>query len=599
MKKFVKRILALSICSALIGTSVHASPYEVIDKGAVDTHKFTFGIQENNTGESVVSATGAFNFSVQYEFLDEDDFDTIVLTAALSHEFTVNYDDIEDEAALRAGNPKENDSFWALSYLRSLDSNLTYQQYEDVAVLLNDNGVSEEVVIFDTDFTGTPTDDSTELTRSTRDTINGITNRSWIYGSASAPYLPVELVNDQDTDDVSDDTSINYWVREFITRGYYSIDRGETIIPLIAPESTYGGVSVVSDISESGIAIGYASTSISEAANTIIEDNCSTEEQLENTPFIVCLDIVLNSLGTSLNSIYTTEAFKWTINDNGEIEQTETLGQLVTPHVDDTRQFESRAQAINDSGTVVGVSHGWQFNDVTDPDELERRNIFAVVFENGTAIDLNTDHETYFTSTATGINNNNIAIGALVTTINGSARNVFFHADVSDTNNIELVMPDSFFVGSSTTPNSINEAGTIVGIAEVETSITTDGSSRRTHGFIYDINTEVFADLNDYLPCDSPYTIIEAHTINDNNDISATALISANAKDFFGTDLLDTDGAPIIEEVVRAVTLEFNPDGQIEECTAEEQGLIERQGASFGFLMPFVLLMIGFRRKFK
>jgi len=599
MKKFVKRILALSICSALIGTSVHASPYEVIDKGAADTHKFTFGVQENNAGESVISATGAFNFSVQYEFLDEDDFDTIVLTAALSHDFTVNYDDIENEDALRGGSPTENDSFWALSYLRTLDGNLTYQQYEDVAVLVNDGNVSEEITIFDTDFTGTPTDDSTELTRSTRDTINGITNRSWIYGSASAPYLPVELFDDQDTDDTSDDTSINYWVREFITRGYYSIDRGETIIPLIAPESTYGGVSVVSDISESGIAIGYASTSISEAAETIIEDNCSTEEQLENTPFIVCLDIVLNSLGTSLNSIYTTEAFKWTISDSGEIEQTETLGQLVTPHEDDTRQFESRAQAINDSGTVVGVSHGWQFNDVNDPDEFEQRNIFAVVFENGAAIDLNTDHETYFTSTATGINNDDIVIGALVTPINGSSRNVFFHADVSDTNNIELVMPEGFFTGSSTTPNSINEAGIIVGVAEVETSITTDGSLRRTHGFIYDINTEVFADLNDYLPCDSEYTIIEAHTINDNKDISATALISTNAKDFFGTDLLDEDGAPVIEEVVRAVTLEFNPEGQIDECTAEEQGLIERQGASFGFFMPFVLLMIGLRRKFK
>ncbi|WP_426370193.1 DUF3466 family protein [Pseudocolwellia sp. HL-MZ7] len=599
MKKFAKKILALSVCSALVGTTVHAASYEVIDKGAADTHKYTFAIQENNLGEMVISGTQAYNFSVQYEFLDEDDFDSIVALASLSHEFTLVYDDIEDEEALRAGTPTENDSFWALSYIISLSSNLAYQKYGDVAALLNTGDVSEEFSIFDTDFDGEQTSVSSELTRSTVDFVNGITDNGWIYGSASAPYLPVEIVDDQDSEDTSDDTSINYWLREFSTRGFYSLDRGNTIIPLIAPESTYGGVSVVSDINESGVAIGYASTSISEDAVEFIDESCSTEEQLEELPFDVCLDLVLTNNNLTLDNLYSTEAFKWTINSNGEIENSETLGYLVTPHEDDTRELQSVAQAINDSGVVVGYSHGWYDNDVVTPDEFETRSTYAVVFNNNRVVDINTDHETYFSSRATDINNDDIVVGYLSQTVSGSTRSVFYYADVSNLDNIEAVLPDLFFTGSSTIPRSINENGFVVGSAEVETDITTDGSSRRTHGFMYDIGSDNFIDLNSYLECDSEYTIIDAQSINESNEISATALIRINARDYFGNELIDdTDGSPITEEVVRAVRLQPIANGIIEDCSADEE-VLERQGASFGLFTPLVLLLIGFRRRFR
>jgi len=599
MKKFAKKILALSVCSALVGTTVHAATYEVIDKGAADTHKYTFAIQENNLGEAVISGTQAYNFSVQYEFLDEDDFDSIVAIANLSHDFTLLYDDIEDEEALRAGTPTENDSFWALSYLISLNSNLTYQKYGDVAALINLGDTSEEFSIFDTNFEGEPTTVSSELTRSTIDFVNGITDNGWVYGSASAPYLPVEIIDDQDSEDTSDDISTNYWLRDFTTRGFYSLDRGNTIIPLIAPESTYGGVSVVSDISESGIAIGYASTSISEEVIEFIDSNCSTEEQLEEIPFDVCLDLVLNNNGLSLDNLYSTEAFKWTINSSGEIENSETLGFLITPHEDDTRELQSVAQAINDSGVVVGYSQGWFNNDVVDPDEFEIKSTYAAVFKNDRVVDINTDHRTYFSSRAADINNNDIVVGHLSQTINGSTRSVFYYADVSNLDNIEAVLPDVFFTGSSTIPRSINESGFVVGSAEVETDITTDGSLRRTNGFIYDISSDNFINLNSYLPCDSEYTIIDAQSINESNEISATALIRINARDFIGNELIDqVNGSPITEEVVRAVRLQPIENGIIEDCSSEED-FLERQGASFGLFTPLVLLLIGFRRRFK
>lgn len=592
MKKFAKRILALSVCSALVGGSVNAATYQVIDKGAVDTHKYSFAQQENNSGEMVISGTQAYSFSVQYQYLDEDDFDDIVALADANHEIVIDIENIEDEAALRAGNPTQNDSFWAVNYLKGKSNNLSYQKYGDVAALINLNSTTEEITIFDTTFAGTD-----ELTRSTVDNVNGITDKGWIYGSASAPYLPVEITNDQDTTDTSDDTTSNYWVREFITRGFYSLDRGQTILPLIAPESTYGGMSEISDISEDGIAVGYASISIAEEVDEYIQDNCTTEEQLEDTPLIVCIDVVLRNNGLTLNDIYSIEAYKWSINDSGEIEQADQLGYLITPHVDDERGLVSVAQAINDSGTIVGYSAGWVDDDVTTPDENEAKSTYAVVFKDDRVVQIHDQHDTYYRSRANDINNQGIAVGHVETTIGGSARNQFYYADVNNLDNIEMVMPDGFFNGSSASAKSINENGLIVGVGEVETNITTDGSSRRTHGFIYDIAADTFTDLNSYLPCDSDYTIIDAKSINEENEISATALVRINAKDFFGEDLVDDNGDPVTEEVVRAVKLEPIA-GEIEDCSVEEEKS-ERQGASFGLFMPLVLLVIGFRRKFR
>jgi len=595
MKLFTKRILALGIYTALIGSAANAATYEVIDKGAVETHKYTFAQQENNSGEMVISGTQAYNFAVQYQFLNEGDFNVIVNNAANFNDRIFGVEDIEDESALRAGNPTENDAFWVVQYLKQIPAarKFLYQQYGDIAALLNLNGNTEEIPIFDVMFEGT-----TQFTRSTVDNINGITDKGWLYGSGSAPYLPVQLTADQNNTDSSDDVTINYWVREFNTRGFFSIDRGQTITPIVAPESTYGGISEVFDINENGLAVGFASTGIAKRVTEFLKNAstlCTDEKQLAKTPLIVCIDTVLRDNRLSLNNLYSTQAIKWTINDSGTVENTETLGYLVKPHVDDPRDFRSVAQAVNASGTIVGYSDGWFYNNVTEPKSTERKLTYAVMFKDGNIYDLNTDHEKYFNSRVNDINDAGIATGYVQSIIGGAAQNVFYYIDTNDVNNLEMVMPKSFFTGSSTTAKAINNKGFIVGQGEVETHVTTGGNPRRTHGFLYDTNTDTFTDLNDFLSCDSIYTIIDAKSINDNNEISASALVKTDAQDFFGEKVFNSNGDPIQEEVVRAVKLN-TINGEVNDCSEVEKK-VERQGASIGLFMPLVLLLVGFRRK--
>lgn len=597
MNKFVKTLLSLSIFSAIAVSQAHAATYRIIDKGAAETHKNTFGQQENNSGEMVIAGTGAFNFPVQYEFLTESDYDNIILTANSSHELIFAVDDIENESALRNGVPTENDLFWVISYLQSLDSNFLYQKFGDVAALINLNGDSEELVIFDE-----PIGEESLLTRSTIDIVEGITDQGFVYGSASAPYLPFELTNDQNTEDTSDDVTVSYWVREFDLRGFYSPDFGQTIIELAAPELTYGGISSVSDLNENGLAVGFASISIPEqvsAALSSASENCEDTESLETTPLIVCIDNVLVSNGLTSSNLYSTQAVQWQIGDGDNVVPEE-LGYLITPHINDTRELTSQALAVNNTGVSVGLAQGWFDNDVANGQESpsinEAKSNYAVVFKDGLVADFHDDHEEYFNSRATDINNNGIATGYTQTLINGFSRNVFFHIDTTSIETMRMVLPDGFFTGSSSEASSINDRGFIVGKAEFETSV--GDSQRREHGFIYDITRDIFTDLNTLLPCDSEYTIIEANNINDNNDISASALIRVQQKDAFGDDVIDSNGDPVFEEVVRAVKMEVI-EGEIETCTDDtENEIVERQGASVSFGLLFILSVLGFRRKF-
>ena len=176
MKKLVKSVLTLSISSALAVSSANAATYKIIDKGAADTFKFTYAQQENNFGQMAVSGTDSYNFPVQFQYFDTEDFDEIVLRAERNHELVSGINDIEDEAALRAGNPTANDLFWAVYYLKDVRrSSQYYQKYGDIVAMTNYGDESREFVVFDQKFEGTDT-----YTRSTVDYINGITDQGWV-----------------------------------------------------------------------------------------------------------------------------------------------------------------------------------------------------------------------------------------------------------------------------------------------------------------------------------------------------------------------------------------------------------------------------------
>jgi hypothetical protein len=603
MNKFFKSILALGITSALGLQTVNAATYQVIDKGAVSILKYTYSQQENNNGEAAISGTDIYNFPVQFQYLDEDDFDDIITLADRVHEDVFELNDIEDEAALRAGNPTANDLTWVISYLRSKSTLTQYQKIGDVYAMTNFNGDTELLNIFDKKFDGTDS-----YTRSTKEYINGITNEGWVYGNASAPYLPYAYtVTKNSGDDVVGDVIYN-WRRDFATRGFFSPDSGATVIEIIPPseidlpeEQRFGGISAILDISDSHYAVGYGSTSIDQKSQEFIFDTsgetdddekdngCEKQGYLDdnNITFEDCAQL-------SVSGSYNTEAIKWTIDAAGTV-TSETLGHLVTPHEDDEREFINYAQAINNSGVAVGYAHGWIDGDETEPSATESRNLYAVVYKDGEVKDFTDDHREYFDSRAYDINDNGIAVGHATTFVNGSQRTKFYYVD-TNAETMKMVLPEDFFLGSSSTARAINENGKIVGEGEVETHNDSTGSPRRTHGFIYDTTSETFTDLNDFLTCDSAYTIIEVRDINDLDEISATALVKVARRDSKGDLVLDAKGEQTFEDVLRAVSLKPT-DGEIEDCS-EVVEKVERQGAGLGLTSLFLLMFAGLRRRF-
>ena len=592
MNKFVKSVLALGISSALSLSIAHAAKYEVIDKGGIDIVKYSYAQQENNQSQMAISGSDLYNFPVQFQYFDENDFDNIVRLAEIQHENVIALEDIEDENALRAGNPTANDLGWVVRFLNERSSSSLYQKVGAIVAMRNltgNAGDTEDFVVFDQNFP-----DTTTLTRSTIDYVNGITNDGWIYGNGSAPYNAVDFTK-------SDGEEVVHWVRDFTTRAFFSPDGGETIIELKPPtenddvseELRFGGESAILDISESLFAVGYASTSIDQNAIDFINDDtggCADDNVLKDLPFKVCIQ-------GAIDSMYNTEAIKWTISADG-VTNTETLGHLVTPNADDEREFINYAQAINNNGVAVGFAHGWWDETETDPSQNETRQLYAVVYKNGEVKDFTEDHSEFFDSRAYDINNSGIAIGHVRTYVNGSLRTKFFHVDTNDFDGtMQMIRPDDFFKGSSSTARAINENGIIVGEGEVETHNDSTSAPRRKHAFMYDIASKKFTDLNDFLTCSSEYTIVEARDINDNNEIAASALVKAPRRDAKGELMFDKDtGEQLVEDVVRAVTLKPIV-GEIEDCSSVEEK-VEREGAGLGFISLFALLTFGFRRRF-
>jgi hypothetical protein len=592
MNKFVKSVLALGITSALSLSVAHAAKYEVIDKGGIDIVKYSYAQQENNQSQMAISGTSLYNFPVQFQYLDADDFDDIIRLADLTHENVHDLNDIENEDALRAGNPTANDLAWVVRFLNDRSSSSFYQKVGDIVAMRNltgNAGDTEDFNVFDQYFPGTTT-----LTRSTVDYVNGITNDGWIYGNGSAPYMALPFT-DANGDDVV------HWVRDFTTRAFFSPDAGETIIELKPPTENndiseslrFGGESAILDISESLFAVGYASTSIDQDALDFILDTtggCADPDVLGDMPFQVCIQ-------RAIGSMYNTEAIKWTISLTGET-TSETLGHLVMPHVDDEREFINYAQAINNHGVAVGFAHGWWDENETEPSSRESRQLYAVIYKNGEVKDFTEDHSKFFDSRAYDINDSGIAVGHVKTYVNGNLRTKFYHVDTNsfDTG-MTMIMPDDFFNGSSSTARAINENGIIVGEGEVETHNDSASAPRRKHAFMYDIANETFTDLNDFLTCSTPYTIIEARDINDNNEISASALVKAPRRDAKGQLMYDiVTGDQLVEDVVRAVTLK-PISGEVEDCSEVEEK-VEREGAGLGFISFFALFAFGFNRRF-
>lgn len=178
----------------------------------------------------------------------------------------------------------------------------------------------------------------------------------------------------------------------------------------------------------------------------------------------------------------------------------------------------------------------------------------------------------WLVSNATAINNNNIIAGFATRFITGQQRNRMFYYDY---NSAELVFPEDFFVTANTIPRAINDQGVIVGRTEVVIS-----SAKRQRAFMYSIDDGSFIDLNTYLACDSGYTLVDATSINNNNEILATAVTEVPLRNSWGEVLTDEDGNPRTEFQARAVKLTPIANGTPSECGGVDESTYERKSAT-------------------
>jgi hypothetical protein len=598
MKSFSKNILALGVIAALnLGalSNSHAATYEVVDKGNAENLEYTYGKKQNDQGVMAVSGSNIYNFPVQFEYLNDADFNAITYLALTRHDYYFGLEIIEDFDALKAGNPTANDLAWTKLYLQQMNTsssntNFEYQMVGDTVAMINQGGDSQsaEICIFDTDFNGSKC--TGELTRSTLDVIEGVTSDGISFGTASAPYLVMPEFTD------SNGNLHNHWVREHGLRGFFSPDNGITIYPVLPIETRYGGgISAVFDMNESGSAVGYSSYKLGASREEFILDTsggCADTSILANIPYEVCVQRVQSGM-------YHIQAFKATLDSAGNVE-TEALGLLITPHEDDDRAFASQALAVNNNGDAVGYAHGWDSNTVTTPASNQRMTgSYAVIFKDGKVFDFNQKHyafntnSTYHFSRAHDINDNGLVVG--YTRDENTFVKKMFYVDTSvPESEMEIVIPKDFFTTSISTAFAVNSAGIIVGEGEIETHNSSTNNPRRTAGFMYDTSQESpqIVDLNTLLECNSKYNVLKANDINDEGFISATAIVKEQRYDAKGVAVA---GEEI--DVVRAVLLKPIPNGVVDDCAAVEEK-VERQGASISSVVILSLFtLLGLRRR--
>jgi hypothetical protein len=599
MSKIVKNIIALSVSSALSISfipNVNAATYQIKDTGENSKLKFTYAQRQNASGDIAISGTKLYDFPVQFQYLDEDDFTEIRNYALSRYESVYALNDIEDVNALKAGNPTANDLAWVIRWLQDTSSgkgsNIEYQKVGSTIAITNVAGVSEDYNLWDETF-----ENEDVLTRSTIDIVSGITDVGVSYGTATAPYLPSGIYTD------SDDKEHVFWLREYGIRGFFSYDNGAQVHQIVPIETEYGGgQSAVLDVNDAGIAVGFSSYKVNQSYIDVIENDsrgcADTSIVPDQMPLEVC--IAKNLLQSSV-SVYHMMALKATLDQNGE-SVVEQLGLLVEPHLDDERAHSSYALAVNTTGVAVGYASGWDDETVTSPSATQSSNYqYAVVYKNGEVIDLSGDHTNKGGSRAYDINDAGIAVGHITKAVNGSPVQKFFYVDTTVPEaQIEMVNPNDFFNDSDSTARAINNYGLMVGEGEIETQNESAENPRRTAAFVYDMNDNIFANLNDLIPCAMrlTYDILEARGINDAGIISATAIVKVDRRDAKGELILDETGNSLTEDVVRAISLQPMADNS-EICTAEEEDKVVRQGASFSFGSLFALIsLFGLRRKF-
>ncbi|MBV2129831.1 DUF3466 family protein [Arsukibacterium indicum] len=596
--------ISLAVLPLLTAFSTVAAVYQVAELEPNSISKATFASALNDQGNAVVtgqgfiqwqesnqqgslrSAVNFINFPLDVSTIN---FESTTITAVLTPE------QIED-AKLGIFDASVLNT---LTLLLATNPNIRNQPVgRAVAISQPENGAP--VVI--------PMRDLEQL-RSNSEYVYDLNEQGVAVGIATAPASKQQFTPapDPDDEDAEAPETITVWQPEpGFQYGVAVTDSGP--VNLLPPYTELGGgFSRALSVNNQGLIAGSGSVGLDDGRVTVIEETCDGASQ----PVDACLNAFhqagVYTLGDLLADVrayqtvfsyrngYQERAMLWQLQPDGSATVNQTYGFLGEKGTGATYtpenglpevQYYSSATAVNDNGVAVGHSL------YTDGDRILRFRVqfqelsriyaapHATLFRDGVVSDI-IDPAEWLASTAVAINNSNVATGFAMKTINGLRRSKFFYYDVAtDT----TVFPTDFFASSSSVPSAINDNGQIVGRAEIIIGGTTD---RRQHGFVYDIASDTFQDLNKLVGCNADFTIVDANAINNNGEILATVLQRMPQLDAKGEPVLDDSGNPVLAEQAKAVKLLPIANGEPESCDTEQNTYERKAGGlgSFGFLL--------------
>ncbi|KAA1155163.1 DUF3466 family protein [Pseudoalteromonas sp. FUC4] len=577
------KLLAASILATLSTTATSAT-YQLSELGTLEDAKYSYVTDVSESGHIIGFANGLYSLPIDISYIDftesiiENSYDNTEAAFELSDkEITFTLDDIENNDAVFTNADAHT---FMVSFLSSIPTNFEYQKLSSlVGVKYSDTQVIEQPLfdIASLDYDG--------LTRSTSNIYNAVSEDGVTVGWGSAPYNKVSFTPD------GDDEAETWFTHEFIERGIVISADGMIKVPLEPEFNEYGGTSRANDIvkTNSGYTVvGNMSTSIPDDRQDNIDDNCDNEDE----PASVCINLLNTNISRGL---FNKRAVKWELDESLNVISVKELGLALTPDEGETEDdaFASTALAVNSNGIIVGSSNTRYYKN--DDTILT----MPVYFKDGAVTDFIDQEDDWQAGKSIAINDNDVITGYATKRIEGTLRNKFFYHDIATGN---TVFPTDYFSSSSSYGNDINNQGYIVGEGEVGVS----DNTRRKEAFIYKIGEDKITNLNDLLPCfdtdgetNYAYTMAEATSINENNEIFGTATKTVEKLDSLGGVVTDVNGEIEYESIAVAVKLTPIANGEVENCAPPEAEVYERNSASFPWYTLLLLPLVGLRRVFR
>lgn len=556
-----KTRLAVLLSCSLMTIAAQSAQYRVVELPTATIGQSAFPSDINNSGKVSVNVQNTYSPQIDVSLINFESQSLI--------------DNLTDIEAAKAGDLNDADYILLYAYITANRENQFFQQIAQRKSFISTEDEATLLPGFDLE-----TISNNSYDGSTTTIVRGLNDVGYAIGTSQGGFYKLNYTFD-------DETEATYVLNDFYRRAFAQINGN--VVELLPPDVTVGGLSDAYAINSNNQIVGTGTTAVGSETFQTSVDNC-LDETLSGDPLVKlrgdipvesCLRSLSIALSSSPASYVQRRGLIWQLDDQGNILSTKQLGMLLTPEEDDTRIFSSNAVAINDNGIAVGDSPVLY-------KETTALTVGAAIYV-GDSISTINKNDDNLSSTATDINDNDIVVGYVQKRVNGIVRKKMFVHDIhTDT----TTYPTDFFLGSSSVPNSINNNGLVVGYGEVEASI----GNRRNEAFLYDHANNTFTDIGNLIACDSPYVIQTASGINDNNEISATAVKRGKRTNIRGEVLLNSDGVEVETDVVVAVKLVPIEGGSIEQCEIVDDFNRDRQGASFSWLLLFGLFGFGLRR---